>query len=274
MKKNLSNAFSVTCAILFLLPGYNTAQPWAVERLESSPRHHEWVSLKSGNRTLQAFVTFPETSKKAPLVLVIHENRGLTDWVRLFTDRLAAEGFIALAPDLLSGTDSAFARTSDYPNQDAARDALYKLIPDTITADLNRWKSYLSGLKSGNKKIAVAGFCWGGSQTFRYATNADGVAFFAVFYGGAPADSSVFTRIKAPVYGFYAENDARINEGIPVAQKWMDFHKKKYETVTYPGAGHAFMRRSDDPEEKIQANKDAGAQGFDRLISLLNKLKT
>ncbi len=273
MKSRLPLRPFLSVAIFCFFHAHVIAQPWAIQKLDTSTRHHEWVSLTSGVRTLHAFIAYPEISKKAPLVLVIHENRGLTDWVRLFTDRLAAEGFIALAPDLLSGTDSSFTRTSDFPNADAARDALYKLNPDTITADLNRWKTYLNSLPSGNGKVAVAGFCWGGSQSFRYATSATGVKFFAVFYGSAPADSSVFAKINAPVYGFYAGNDERINAGIPAVEKWMAVHKKQFKAEVYAGSGHAFMRRSDDPEEKVEANRTAGNQSFVRLVTLLKSLE-
>ena len=78
-------------------------QPWAKQALEASPRHREWVNVKSGDRTISAFVVYPEVKKKATSVVVIHEIFGMSDWVQMLTDELAEAGYIAIAPDLLSG---------------------------------------------------------------------------------------------------------------------------------------------------------------------------
>src|SRR3954471_21691290 len=80
-----------------------TAQDWAKAALEKSPRHREYVPLKHGDRTVQAFVVYPEVSQKAPVIVLIHEIFGLSDWAKLMADELAAKGYIVIAPDLLTG---------------------------------------------------------------------------------------------------------------------------------------------------------------------------
>ena len=139
--------------------------------LNKSPRHGEWVTIKKGDRSIQAFVVYPERKDKAPAVVVIHEVYGLTDWVRSLTDQLAANGYIAIAPDLLSGMGPKGGGTSEFADQTAAVDAIRKLNPDTVTADLNATADYVKKLPAANGKVAVTGFCWGGGQSFRFATN-------------------------------------------------------------------------------------------------------
>ncbi len=147
------------------------AQDWAKARLEKSPRHLEWVKVKLGDRTVNCFIAYPEVKDKAVAVLVIHEIFGLTDWVRGVTDQLAAAGYIAIAPDLLSGTAPGGGGTAELGGSDAVRKAISSLPPEQITADLNAVAGYAANLPACNGKIAVTGFCWGGSQSFRYATN-------------------------------------------------------------------------------------------------------
>ncbi|HUS18985.1 MAG TPA: alpha/beta fold hydrolase, partial [Terriglobales bacterium] len=185
--RNVRNGY--LSALLFLLVGLNAfAQDWAKAALEKSPRHQEWAAIKVGDRTLNAFVVYPEVKGKATAVIVIHENSGLTDWARTVADQLAAAGYIAIAPDLLSGMAPADAKPSEFPGSDAARQAIRKLTPDGVTADLNAVYDYVSKLPAANGKVAVAGFCWGGGQSFRYATNQPALAAAFVFYGPPPAD--------------------------------------------------------------------------------------
>ena len=158
-------------ALFLALAATAAAQDWARAALDKSPRHQEWVSIKHGDRTVQAFVVYPETKQKAAAVVVIHENMGLTDWVRSVADQLAAAGYIAIAPDLLSGMGPNGGKTSDFPDMTGARDAIYKLQPDQVTADLDAVADYVRKLPAASGKIAVAGFCWGGGQSFRFATN-------------------------------------------------------------------------------------------------------
>jgi len=245
-----------------------TAQDFALEQLEDSPRHHEWVEIEYNGRTLTSFVAFPETSESVPAVIVIHENRGLTDWVRSFADQVAEAGYIAIAPDLLSDFSDEQSRTSDFSSSDAARDALYQLDPDQVTADLKQVQDYISSHPATNGKTVVAGFCWGGSQTFRFATNSDAMEASLVFYGSAPTDEEAVQNISAPVYGFYGENDQRINSGIPAIESLMNEHEKTYTYEIYDGAGHAYMRAGDSPDGS-ESNVAARNKSWDRLKRIL-----
>jgi carboxymethylenebutenolidase len=229
-------------------------QDWAKQQLAKSPRHREWVKVKNGAREVNSLVVYPETKKKATAVIVIHEIFGLSDWVQQLTDELAEAGYIAIAPDLLSGKGPNGGGTSDVATLggNAIGTAIRDLPPDQITADLNAVADYVSKLPAANGKVTVTGYCWGGTQSFRFATNRPSLKAAFVFYGSAPqtnaqgqpfaVDSAALARITAPVYGFYAENDMRINATLPATKAAMAELKKKYDPVTYAGAGHGFMR--------------------------------
>jgi len=195
--------------LLSMIVGSQTAfaQDFALKQLENSPHHHEWIELGINDRTLYNFVAYTEVSESVPVVIVIHENRGLTDWVRSFADQIAEAGYIAIAPDLLSGFDEDHARTSDFESSDAAREALYRIDPDQIINDLIAVQNYSGMVSSSNGKVVVVGFCWGGSQTFRFATYTEGIEASLVFYGSAPDEEGPYQYINAPVYGFYGGND-------------------------------------------------------------------
>jgi carboxymethylenebutenolidase len=147
--------------------------------------------------------------------------------------------------------------------------AIGTLNPDVITADLNAVADYAKKLPSANGKLAVAGFCWGGGQSFRYATNRKDLSAAFVFYGPPPKDVS---SITAPVYGFYGGNDARIDATIPDTEAAMKQAGKKYDPVTYEGAGHGFMRAGEDPGNTNPANKTAHDQAWERWLSILKKM--
>ena len=236
-------------------------QDWAKARLEKSPRHQEWVSVKYGNRTVSSFIVYPEVKRRATAVVVIHEINGLTDWVQSLTDQLAEAGYIAIAPDLLSGMAPKGGGTSELAaDRNAVGQAIRALPPDQVTADLNAVTDYVSKLPAANGKVAVGGFCWGGSQTFRFATNRPDLKAAFVFYGSGPETKEELARIKAPVEGFYAGNDARINATLPKTIEMMKELGKKYVPVTYEGAGHGFMRAGDAPEPNApEAKGDAEA---------------
>lgn len=248
------------------------AQDYAIQQLESSPRHHEWVEIQSNGRTLHNFVAYPEVSEDATVVIVIHENRGLNDWARSFADQLAGKGFIAVAPDLISNTVDGFEKTSDFPTSDEARSAIYGLEPDFVTQDLMHVLSYANGIEAGNGKVAVTGFCWGGSQSFRFATNAeDGIEAALVFYGTGPDAEEDYSKIKVPVFGFYGGNDNRVNSTIEMSETAMDKFENSFEYEIYEGAGHAFMRSGDDPAlESDHPNKIARNKSWERLVEVLN----
>src|SRR5882724_8059911 len=148
-----------------------SAQDFVKKRLDNSPRHHEWVKVKQGDRTVHCFVVYPEVKDKATAVLVIHENKGLTDWVRGVADQLAEAGYVAIAPDLLSGMAPGGGNTADIKSADDATKVLYQLKPEQVTADLNAVADHILKDKACNGKLTVAGFCWGGGQSFRFATN-------------------------------------------------------------------------------------------------------
>lgn len=249
-------------------------QDYAIQQLENSTRHHEWVTIESNNRTLHNFVVYPETSEKVPVVIVIHENRGLNDWARSFADQLAGKGFIAVAPDLISNTVDGIEKTSDFETSDAARQAIYSLEPDFVTTDLLNVLEYARSIKSGNGTVAVTGFCWGGSQSFRFASNAGNAIDAAfVFYGTGPDSEEAYKNINVPVYGFYGGDDERVNSTISDSETAMEKFNKTYEYEIYEGAGHAFMRRGDDPNAaKEDPNVMARNKSWDRLVSILNEL--
>ena len=245
-------------------------QEWAKARLEKSPRHGEWVKLKHENREVEAFVTYPEVKDKATAVVVIHEIFGLTDWARSMTDELAAEGYIAIAPDLLSGKGPHGGGTDDIGSAGVGR-AIFALPPDEITADLNAAVDYAAKLPSCNGKVVVMGFCWGGGQAFRFATDNKDVKAVLSFYGQIPTDDAALVRINCPVYGFYGEDDARITATVPHGIEQMKAAGKFYEPVTYAGAGHGFMRSGDDPAGSA-ANKKAREDAWKRVKEILAKI--
>ena len=259
---SILSALGVTCAA--------PAQDWAKAKLEKSPRHIEWVKVKHDNREVNCSIAYPEVKDKATAVVVIHEIFGLTDWVRSVTDQLAEAGYIAIAPDLLSGAAPGGGGSAEL-GQDGARGAIGKLPADQITADLKAVVAYVSKLPACNGKVAVAGFCWGGGQTFRFATNDKDIKGAFSFYGAVPTDQAALERINCPVYGFYAENDARITASVPDAQQKMKKAGKAYEPVTYKGAGHGFMRAGEAPDASPE-NKKARDDSWVRWKDLLKKL--
>jgi len=244
------------------------AQDWARAQLEKSPRHREWVIVKHDGRQVETFVVYPESKSKTPVVLIIHEIFGMSDWVQGLADQVAAAGYIAVAPDLLSGMGPHGGRTSDI-GQDKVIEAVSHLSPDQVTADLNSVADYANKIPASNGKLFVAGFCWGGSQSFRFATNRSDLRGAFVFYGGPP-DKDAMTRIKSPVYGFYAGNDARIGATLPDTTAQMKAAEKTFEPVVYEGAGHGFMRAGEAPDA-TDANKKARQEAWVRWKDLLEK---
>jgi carboxymethylenebutenolidase len=241
------------------------SQSWARVRIEKSPRHSEWVTVKHDGRNVETLVVYPESKDKRPVVLVIHEIFGLSDWAQELADEVAAAGYIAVAPDLLSGMAPNGGRTKDFP--EGVTEAVSKLNPNQVTADLNAAADYGLKLPASNGKLYVAGFCWGGGQSFRFATNRGDLSAAFVFYGPPPAKGAM-TRIKPPVYGFYAGNDVRIDATIPDTIAAMKAAKKSYDPVTYDGAGHGFMRAGEAPDAS-DANKKARDDAWKRWKSLL-----
>jgi carboxymethylenebutenolidase len=209
--------------------------------------HGEWVKIKKGNETIRAYVAYPERKTKAPAVIVIHEIFGLTDWEPTVADRLAKEGFVAIVPDLLSSKHG-----KSPSNPDEGRKLVGELEPDRATADLDATYAYVNGLPAVAKdQIGTIGFCWGGGQSFRYATNNPRLKAAVVAYGPAP-DTADLKRIQAPVLGIYGENDERINAKLPEVTAAMQSAGKTFTPEVFPGTGHGFLKPgrqgSDGPE--------------------------
>lgn len=206
-----------------------------IQKLSESPRHQQWVTLSHGDREFQAFVVYPESHQKTKSIILIHENRGLNDWARVFADQLAAEGYLVIAPDLISNVQEGKRRTIDFENPDAARDALYALDPDQVTADLDAAYAYIRNDASSTEEVAVVGFCWGGSQAFRYATNNLELTGTHVFYGTAPGDAQELAKIESPVYGYYGGDDTRVNASLEETAKYMKAANNLFDYEIYEG---------------------------------------
>ena len=241
----------------------------ALTRLEKSPRHQEWVQVKHGDRTVTAFVVYPEVKNKALTVVVIHENRGLNDWARAVADRLAENGYIAIAPDLLTGAAPGGGNTKDFATQGDATAAIGKLPAAQVAADLAAVADYAKALPSANGQLAVTGFCWGGGQAWKFALARPDLALANVFYGPPPPADSDYTKIAAPVLGYYGGNDARINGTIEKSTASMQAAGKTFEPVIYDGAGHAFMRSGEEADGGA-ANQAAATAGWARLLAALD----
>ncbi len=259
-------------AMTVIVSSLGAQQDPSKKRLENSPRHHEWVKVKTKTgRVVQCFVVFPEVKKAVPVVIVIHENRGLNDWARSAADQVAEAGYVAIAPDLLSGTGPKGGGTEAFPSSDAARTGIYKLSQKQVLSDLDAVFAYAKKMKAGKKKVAVAGFCWGGGQAFTYATHNPKLAAAFVFYGRAPKEDAAYKKIQAPVYGFYGGRDFRITGQVPKVAKTMKKYDKKFEPVTYKGAGHGFMRAG-EAKDATPANRQARNAAWKRWRKLLSKL--
>jgi carboxymethylenebutenolidase len=223
--------------------GLPAGAPDAVARLSASPRHGEWAVVKSGQDSIRAWVVYPERRDKAPVVIVIHEIFGLSNWIRAVADQLAADGFIAIAPDLLTMKNVPMTDAGE-PNGDTARAVIRTLQP----ADYNRYLSavaeYGMKLPAALPRYGVVGYCWGGSASFNHAVAAPGLGAAVVYYGTSP-DAATLGAVKAPVLGLYGGNDARVNATIAPADSAMKALGKSYEHHTFEGAGHGFLRQQD-----------------------------
>ena len=244
------------------------AQDWAKLALDKSPRHREYVGVEHNGRKVTTYVVYPEVSGKAPVIVLIHEIFGESDWFKLQADELAAKGYIVVAPDLLSGmgpngggTDALFATSG---STDPVTKAVMSLDAAQVTADLDAVADYGKKLPSASGKLFVAGFCWGGGKAFDFATHRKDLSAAFSFYG-PPPPAAAMAAINARVYGFYGENDARIDAMIPQAVTDMKAAGKFYEPVTYAGAGHGFMRAGQAPDASA-ANKKAWEDGFARML--------
>jgi len=237
--------------------------------LEKSPRHHEWVKIPvpGSEKKLNSFIVYPERKDKAPVVIVIMEVFGLTDWLRAVADSLAADGFIAVAPDLLSGRGPGGGGTEAFAGRDDVVKAVSGLSPTDVVMMLDAVKDYATSLPAATQKFAAIGFCWGGGQSFNYATVQPKLTAAAVFYGVSPPLGAL-SAIKAPVLGLYGEDDARVVSTVKPAEEKMKELGKAYVTHIYNGAGHGFLRAQED---RGGANLEASRQAWPAAIEFLKK---
>lgn len=230
----------------------------AKESIDRSPRHGEYaeVPLPGSDVKIKCWVVYPEVRDKAPVVIVIHEIFGMTDWVNSVADAVAAEGFIAIAPDLISGKEGA----AENP-----REAIGKLTDDEVVQRLNAVRDYAIALPAANGKSASIGFCWGGKTSFLYAAAQPKLNAAVVYYGTPPSDAQL-AAIAAPVLGNYGENDARVTTTVAGTAATMKALGKTFEYTVYDGAGHGFLRRQDGQNG---ANLKAGQQAWAKTIEFL-----
>jgi carboxymethylenebutenolidase len=208
---------------------------------------------------------FPEVKDKAPVVIVIQEIFGLSDWIRSVADQLAADGFIAIAPDLLSGPGGP--GTDSFPDRDGVTKAVRGLKNDAVKQMLDATRAYGIKLPAANGKSATVGFCWGGGTSFRYASEQPELNAAVVYYGTSP-DAAALEKVKAPVLGNYGGNDARVNATIKPAEEKMKQLKKTYEPHVYEGAGHGFLRQQDGQNG---ANMKAAQEAWPATVKFLRE---
>src|SRR5437764_12131894 len=158
--------------------------------MNKAPRLCEWVyfTVPGAKTPLHAYIVHPESKEKAPVVIVIHEIFGLTDWIRTVADQLAADGFIAVAPDLLSGKGPSGGGSDAFASRDDAVKAVSELPRDEVNARLDAVRAWALALPAAAQKSATVGFCWGGSSSFAYAVAQPALDATVVYYGTAPAD--------------------------------------------------------------------------------------
>ena len=239
----------------------------AAARLTSSPRHAEWVTVPSPTGapgdSVRAWLVYPERRTNAPVVVVIHEIFGLTPWIRSVADQLAADGFIAIAPDLLTGrVPTNVTNLPDSATEAAARAAIQGLNRDVVQQQLGAVARYAMALPAATRKYGVVGFCWGGSTSFAHAVAAPTLGASVVYYGGSPP-SAQLASVRAPVLGLYGGNDQRVNATIPAADSAMKAMGKTYVTHIDPGAGHGFLRQQTGANG---ANLEATRQAWPETI--------
>lgn len=248
-------------------PGLPPAEEQARAALNASPRHGEWIDVKvPGSATpIRTWVVYPERREKAGVVIVIHEIFGLTDWIRGVADQLAREGFIAVAPDLISGLGPGGGGTDSVPARDDVVKLVRGLTPEEATQRLDAVRRHAIALPAANGKSATLGFCWGGARSFAYAAAQPELDAAVVYYGSSP-DAAELARVKAPVQGHYGGDDARVNATIPPAEAEMKRLGRKYEAHLYDGAGHGFLRAQ---AGRDGANYRATRKAWPRTIDFL-----
>jgi carboxymethylenebutenolidase len=239
----------------------------AADALKASPRHGEWVDvpLAASDIKIHTWVVYPERPDKAPVVIVIHEIFGMSDWVRGVADQLAAEGYVALAPDMLSGIGPGGGGTESLA--DHVGENIRKLTLDDEVKRLDAVRDYAIALPAAKPQVASIGFCWGGGVSFAYATRQPKLDGAIVFYG-APPKSDAIANIACPVLGLYGGDDARITLTVDDTKKAMADAHKQYDPHVYDGAGHGFLRQQ---QLRNGANLRASRQAWAQTLAFLKK---
>jgi carboxymethylenebutenolidase len=239
----------------------------ALTAIDKSPRHGEWVSIENpSGPAIKSWVMYPERSEKVPVVIVIHANQGLNDWTRAVADQLAEDGYIAIAPDLLSGFGANGGATDSMSSADQARKAISGLTAAEAATRLDAVHAYAIKIPSANGKTATMGFCWGGARSFEYAVAQPALDAAVVFYGTSPQSPGHLAKVNAAVLGLYGGNDARVNTTIEPAAAEMKTLGKVFEYEIYDGAGHGFLGAQHDREG---ANYRATEKAWPRALSFL-----
>jgi len=239
--------------------------------LDASPRHGEWVDvpLKDG-APLHAWIVYPERHDKAPVVMIIHEIFGLSDWIRAVADQLAREGFIAVAPDLVTGFGAGGGGTESLASRDDVVKAIRSITPEIASARLNATFDWATRLPSASGRGGSIGFCWGGGYSFAFACARPDLKAAVVYYGVSP-DSAQLIRLKAPVLGLYGGDDMRVDATIDPARRVLASLHRHYVAHVFDGAGHGFLRAQTQREG---ANLRATQQAWPLTVDFLrNNLK-
>lgn len=248
------------------LPPDNAGAP---DRLKNSPRHQEWVDVQDGSKKIKSFVVYPERRDKAPVVIVIHEIFGLSDWVRGVADQLARDGYIAIAPDLLSGLGPNGGGSEELGQQGSTQ-AIRNVTVDDTNRMLDAVRAYAKTISSSNGKVATIGFCWGGGTSFSYALYQPALDGAISFYGPMPTDTARYANAKAPILGLYGGNDNRVNANIDLAKTELGKKKVDYEPHIFDGAGHGFLRQQSGGEQ-APGNMKATEQAWPLVLTFLKK---
>jgi carboxymethylenebutenolidase len=256
------------------LPPPGDANPTAVEQLasalKSSPRKSEWVDIKGSNGTpIKSFVVYPERRDKAPVVIVVMEIFGLSDWIRGVADQLAKEGFIAIAPDFLSGMGPNKGGSAELGPQGSTQ-AIGAVTLDDRMRIMNDVRAYAQALPASNGKLGSVGFCWGGGTVFAYALTQPALNAAVSYYGPMPADATAYANAKVPVLGLYGGNDNRVNANIELAKTEMAKAKASYDPHIFEGAGHGFLRQQAG-NANAPGNLKATEQAWPLTIEFLKK---
>lgn len=227
------------------VPSAQTAAtvPPAAAAPANSPRHGEWIMVRTPQGdSVGAWVVFPERSVQSPVVLIVHEIYGLSPWIRGVADQLAAAGFIAVAPDLLTG--HAIPGAPLNPDPQAATAAIRALNADDVHRQLRAVAAHMMQHPAALARYGIVGFCWGGQRSFEHAVRVPELGAAVVYYGSSPPPDAA-ASVRAPVLGLYGGNDARVNATVPPMDSAMRAHGRTFRVITYEGAGHGFLRQLD-----------------------------